>query len=1445
MRAACTVFVLLLKTLQCLTLDDSPFLLNNKETGFCLVRTYGHCSTVRWTTADRILHGWSPKCLGAQGKSVGSEISLYDCDETSYLQKWECKNETLLALKGQDLYIELTADGTAVLSRTVGPNNHLTIQGTNQGACTRTYRELYTIGGNAAGRPCAFPFLYNDQWYSECTTKDSNQLLWCAVETKYEHQLWGYCPTNTKVGWNKHPATGAVYQLNTQSALTWAQADASCKQQIASLLSITDPHEQGYITALLGDQGYKLWTGLTLNLEHGWQWSNGNPYRYLNWDSGHPLSNPGDNCGVIDGEVQYSWQSSKCDKKLGYICYSEGVLAPPTEAAETGFCSQPWIPYNGHCFHLNRSQKTWSDARLACRKEGGDLVSIRNLEDQSFVISQLGYASTDELWIGLNDRKREGLFDWSDHSTVRFTSWEYGKPAITTEKEDCVVIRGENGNWADRRCEEKHGFICMKTSASEPSGDEVEQNLGCKTGWKKHGSYCYYVGTETKTFDEAKDHCKSSGSYLADVSTGVDNAFLVSLVGLRPEKHFWLGLSNQKNIDFFVWTNTDSVRFTHWNALMPGHQQGCVAMATGSFAGLWDVLPCTSTEKYICKHLAEGAVSTPVPPTVPSPKCAEGWNPMETRNICYKNFIEGPKKTWYEARDYCRAVGGDLLSIHSTAEQRISVSHHTVWIGLSAPDPATGYEWSDGTPVNFQHWSDGEPNNRNNAESCVEDIGYYWWSSGSWNDAQCEEYNNWVCQMRPGITPKPPPDPVAPDYNTTSDGWLEWNGNQYYINNNRMAMEDARHVCQQKHGDLVTINSVAESVFLWKQISRSYINVWIGLTLDLDGTSQWVDGSQVVFERWDEGQPDFKNYDENCAAMMYYGFWHNHNCGLEFQSICKRSGSPPANTTVAPTVAPKGGCQDPWKKFNSKCYSIFNNQNLTWNGARKQCRDMGGDLASIDSRHAEVFLMSQMADANARDLWIGLRSFEGKEFYWTDGRPRSYVNFGLRKDSDDFFLPFMHWWLKRQFEQEHPEMSPYNKCVVINTNTLAGIGKWIHKPCNQTYGFVCLRNVDTTLPDVPEPQTPTIYIKILNDSFKVAPQQMNWDASKKHCEGDGANLASLRNEWAQAYVELQALNLKAPLWIGLNKVQTNGYFRYTDGWRMRFTRWGKDEPSPDRACVYMDVDGKWKTAHCNETFWGVCMKSTDVPPTESTGFPGVCPQDPDTSSEERSSLWLPFRGYCYAFFTMEKDWSGASASCVKHGANLASIEDPSEQDFITTHVITFKDSYTSFWIGLYKTHRGEWKWLDKTVMDYTNWGEDQPSGYINGEISTTNGTWRTSRNVYNRPYICKTSKVIPTKPPPPTTTTNVGSAHHHRGYIISAVVLIIAGIAVGACIAFFRFKKMGYHITFPPENYSAFENPIFFGNKQLDSATDKTQPAPVDTNTQVDNADDTEVLITM
>lgn len=59
--------------------------------------------------------------------------------------------------------------------------------------------------------------------------------------------IYVFCLT-AKEGWTVNPITGVYYQLNTQAVLTWPQAEVSCKQQGASLLSVTDPHEHAYIT---------------------------------------------------------------------------------------------------------------------------------------------------------------------------------------------------------------------------------------------------------------------------------------------------------------------------------------------------------------------------------------------------------------------------------------------------------------------------------------------------------------------------------------------------------------------------------------------------------------------------------------------------------------------------------------------------------------------------------------------------------------------------------------------------------------------------------------------------------------------------------------------------------------------------------------------------------------------------------------------------------------------------------------------------------------------------------------------------------------------------------------------------------------------------------------------------------------------------------------------
>lgn len=59
---------------------------------------------------------------------------------------------------------------------------------------------------------------------------------------------------------------------------------------------------------------------------------------------------------------------------------------------------------------------------------------------------------TDKLWIGLNDLKTAMFFEWSDHSSVPFVSWETNEPSHNADnEEDCVLIKGEVGFLLNKR----------------------------------------------------------------------------------------------------------------------------------------------------------------------------------------------------------------------------------------------------------------------------------------------------------------------------------------------------------------------------------------------------------------------------------------------------------------------------------------------------------------------------------------------------------------------------------------------------------------------------------------------------------------------------------------------------------------------------------------------------------------------------------------------------------------------------------------------------------------------------------------------------------------------------------------------------------------------------------------------------------------------------------
>ncbi|XP_049634620.1 layilin [Suncus etruscus] len=138
-------------------------------------------------------------------------------------------------------------------------------------------------------------------------------------------------------------------------------------------------------------------------------------------------------------------------------------------------------------FHDASQRINFEEARTACRRDGGQLVSIESEDEQRLIekfIENL-LASDGDFWIGLRRHEKkhnnstacQDLYAWTDGSTSAFRNWYVDEPSCGSEV--CVVMYhqpsapvGIGGpymfQWNDDHCNMKNNFIC-KYSDEKPT----------------------------------------------------------------------------------------------------------------------------------------------------------------------------------------------------------------------------------------------------------------------------------------------------------------------------------------------------------------------------------------------------------------------------------------------------------------------------------------------------------------------------------------------------------------------------------------------------------------------------------------------------------------------------------------------------------------------------------------------------------------------------------------------------------------------------------------------------------------------------------------------------------------------------------------------------------------------------------------------------------------
>ncbi|XP_062567794.1 galactose-specific lectin nattectin-like [Saccostrea cucullata] len=142
--------------------------------------------------------------------------------------------------------------------------------------------------------------------------------------------------------------------------------------------------------------------------------------------------------------------------------------------SKASVCSVERVHYRGHSYRYHKSKMNWTDAQIACEKEGAYLVEIEdNLESEwitdMFLKKDLcsTYDGQCMVWTGGNDRDTEGVFKWShSKNTFQFTNWNTKEPSIGSldvgSYENCLSLLPV-GYWNDALCSWKFDFLCERS----------------------------------------------------------------------------------------------------------------------------------------------------------------------------------------------------------------------------------------------------------------------------------------------------------------------------------------------------------------------------------------------------------------------------------------------------------------------------------------------------------------------------------------------------------------------------------------------------------------------------------------------------------------------------------------------------------------------------------------------------------------------------------------------------------------------------------------------------------------------------------------------------------------------------------------------------------------------------------------------------------------------
>ena len=226
--------------------------------------------------------------------------------------------------------------------------------------------------------------------------------------------------------------------------------------------------------------------------------------------------------------------------------------------------------------------------------------------------------------------------------------------------------------------------------------------------------------------------------------------------------------------------------------------------------------------------------------------------------------------------------------------------------------------------------------------------------------------------------------------------WSTYKGAEYAmgIENFDVTWNEARQRCQSEGADLASISSYD----IQRKVNQGYTKdggVWLGGTdAATEGTFTWTDGLAWEYHNFPGcSLPSGSDNDNTMNCVKMDGDQNNKWKAED----CNAAG-------IRKYICMKGSSTSPfWFPIQSAEYSLIKgNCWNNWDGAKAECQNFGGEIASITSQEVKDALDAHFGDHVPTKTWIGLNDKANEGTYvWDKGETFQWSNWHNNEPDND------------------------------------------------------------------------------------------------------------------------------------------------------------------------------------------------------------------------------------------------------------------------------------------------------------------------------------------------------------------------------------------------------------------------------------------------------------